>query len=148
MARNRSEYVSGNNARQLRPKEQHNPGERVRKNQRRRRNREKALQMNPLYFFALAVAATVTLVLCIQYLQVQSSITARQHSITTKEKALEELKIANDAKESSINTYIDLDYIYQVATNELGMIPVNRNNVIVYDRTESEYVRQNDDIPQ
>ncbi len=60
---------------------------------------------------------------------------------------MEQLKAENDATETRINTSIDLDYIYKVATEELGMVYANRDQVLLYDKTESEYVRQYEDIP-
>ncbi len=46
-----------------------------------------------------------------------------------------------------INASIDLDHIYKVATEELGMVYANPEQVLLYDKTESEYVRQYEDIP-
>jgi len=37
---------------------------------------------------------------------------------------------------------------YDVATNKLGMIYAKKNQVITYEKTESEYVRQFEDIPR
>jgi hypothetical protein len=42
----------------------------------------------------------------------------------------------------------DLDYVYKVATEELGMVYANKNQVRLYNKTESEYVRQYEDIPE
>ena len=47
----------------------------------------------------------------------------------------------------SINTSVDLDYVYQVATGELGMVRARESQILKYDKAESEYVRQNEDIP-
>lgn len=112
-----------------------------------RRNQEKALHMNLPYVIALTIAAACVLSLCVNYLHVQASITSRIHNIEVLEQELEHLKAENDALETSINTNIDLDHIYQVATEELGMVYANRNQVLLYDKTESEYVRQYEDIP-
>ncbi len=46
-----------------------------------------------------------------------------------------------------INTDTNLDYVYKVATEELGMVYANSNQVVLYDKTDNEYVRQYDDIP-
>ena len=54
----------------------------------------------------------------------------------------------NDALETSINTSIDLNEIYEIATKELGMVYANKDQVLLYDKTESEYVRQYEDIPE
>ncbi len=113
-----------------------------------RRNQERALQMNLPYVLMLTVAAVCALYICVGYLHVQSSMTAKIHNIETLEKQLEQLRSENDALQTRINTDMDLDHIYKVATEELGMVYANRNQVILYDKTESEYVRQYEDIPK
>lgn len=113
-----------------------------------RKNQEKALQMNLPYVIMLTLAAVCALYICIGYLHVQSSMTAKIHNIETLEQQLEQLRSENDALQTRINTDMDLDHIYKVATEELGMVYANRNQVLLYDKTESEYVRQYEDIPK
>lgn len=113
-----------------------------------RRNQEKALYMDLPYVIMLTIAAICVLGICVSYLQVQSSIASRIHNIEIQEKKLEQMKSQNDALQTKINTDIDLDHVYQVATEELGMVYANRNQVLLYDKTESEYVRQYEDIPK
>ena len=60
---------------------------------------------------------------------------------------VEQIRSENDALETRINTSIDLDHIYDVAVRELGMVSANRGQIIRYKNTESEYVRQYEDIP-
>lgn len=113
-----------------------------------RRNQEKALHMNLPYVIMLTVAAVCVLSICVNYLHVQSSITSRIYNIEKLEREIEQLKAENDALSVRINTGVDLNYVYQVATEELGMVYANRDQVLLYDRTESEYVRQYEDIPK
>lgn len=145
-------YVQGNTVRKVMPARVpvYTPDEirRPSVNHRVRRNREKALQMDLPYVILLTIAAVCTLCLCVNYLHLQSSITASIHGIEGKESDLEHLKAENDALEMSINTSVDLDHVYKVATEELGMVYANKNQILHYDKTESEYVRQNEDIPK
>ena len=148
-------YVEGNTVRKLEPvqvpvkREQTSEKVRRRAEDRRvRRNQEKALQMDLPFVIALTAASICTLYICVDYLHMQYSIAARIHNIEQYEKELEVLKAENDAMETSINTYVDLDYVYKVATEELGMVHADRDQVITYNKTESEYVRQYDDIPK
>lgn len=146
-------YVQGNTVRKLEPKRvpvRRSPDE-VRRpavNHKVRRNREKALQMDLPYVIMLTIAAVCTLYLCVNYLHLQSSITTRIHTIESLESELETLKTENDALQTNINTSVDLDHVYKVATEELGMVYANKNQILQYDKTESEYVRQNEDIPK
>lgn len=146
-------YVDGNTVRKADPRREPRRHEPKIKRQPQvshtvRRNQEKALHMDLPYVIALTIAAICALYICVNYLHVQSSITARIHNIEILDKQLETLKSENDALETRINTSIDLDYIYKVATEELGMVYANKNQVILYDKTESEYVRQYEDIPK
>lgn len=146
-------YVQGNTVRRLEPERvpvRRSPEEERRPavNHRVRRNREKALQMDLPYVIMLTIAAVCTLCLCVNYLHLQSSITARIHNIEKLESELETLKTENDALQTNINTSVDLDHVYKVATEELGMVYANKNQILQYEKTESEYVRQNEDIPK
>lgn len=159
MAANRKQpvhgsYVYGNTARVMEPVER--PDQRPRKettqdprrNHTLRRNQEKALHMDLPYVIMLTFAAACALYICTSYLHVQSSIASRLYRIEGLEQNLEQLKSENDALQTRINTYVDLDHVYKVATGELGMVYANKNQVLLYDKTESEYVRQYEDIPK
>ena len=89
-----------------------------------------------------------TLYICVSYLKLQSSVTARLNHIESLEESIEKLKGDNDALLTRINTSVDLDYVYKVATEELGMVYANKDQVRLYNKTESEYVRQYEDIPK
>ncbi|MCD8083210.1 MAG: cell division protein FtsL [Clostridiales bacterium] len=149
-----SEYVYGNTVRKKAPSVQTQREER-REYQRQqrisrtvRRNQERALHMDLPYVLLLTAAALCALFICVSYLHVQSTITARISHIEQLEQQLEQLREENDTLQTRINTDIDLDHIYQVATEELGMVYANKDQVILYDKTESEYVRQYEDIPR
>lgn len=146
-------YVSGSAVRSEEPIKKQSPKQRDISRQLAmaravRRNQEKALYMDLPYVVMLTLAAICALSICVSYLHIQSSIASRIHNIEALERELEELKSENDALQTAINTDIDLDYVYKVATEELGMVYANRSQVLLYDKTESEYVRQYEDIPR
>ncbi|WP_026890900.1 FtsB/FtsL family cell division protein [Lacrimispora aerotolerans] len=145
-------YVHGNTVRKAMPASMpaRTPDEvrRTSVNHRVRRNREKALQMDLPYVLMLTAAVVCTLFICIKYLHIQSSITTNIHGIEVQEAKLEKLRTENNALEMSIKTSVDLDHVYKVATEELGMVYANKDQILHYDKTESEYVRQNEDIPK
>ena len=141
-------YVNGTAARQLELPERPHLNPEKRHTVATRRNQEKALPMDLPFVLMLTLAAICTLYLCVNYLQLQSNVAARLNNIEALEKSIETLKADNDALETRINTSVDLDYVYQVATEELGMVYANKKQVRLYNRTESEYVRQYEDIPE
>ena len=100
------------------------------------------------YVVVLTIAAICALGICVNYLHMQSAMTKQMDGIETLEQKVETLKAENDALETRINTSVDLDYVYKVATEELGMVYAGKDQVVLYDNTESEYIRQNEDIPK
>ena len=149
----RQSYIAGSTAHAVQPQRVYE--EPARRADRRpavshtvRRNQEKALHMDLPYVVVLTIAAACVLSICVNYLHVRSSISYRIAHIESLEKQLEQLKAENDALQTAINTNVDLNHVYQVATQELGMVYANRDQVLLYDKTESEYVRQYEDIPR
>ena len=138
------EYVEGNTVRKVERVPRYEEQERGH----HQRNQEKALQMNLFSVLLLTVAVICTLYICVSYLKLQSSVTARLNHIESLEESIEKLKGDNDALLTRINTSVDLDYVYKVATEELGMVYANKDQVRLYNKTESEYVRQYEDIPE
>ena len=151
-----TEYVEGNTVRKIERAPQYEGQERRKQKKRNsshtvtvRRNQEKALRMSKSYVVFLTMAAMIcTLYICVSYLKLQSSVTARLNHIESLEESIEKLKGDNDALLTRINTSVDLDYVYKVATEELGMVYANKDQVRLYNKTESEYVRQYEDIPK
>lgn len=143
-----SNYVTGTAARRLETPVRQMENQEKRHTVTARKSQEKALPMDLPYVVMLTIAAICTLYLCINYLQLQSTVAARLNHIEALEKSIETLKADNDALETRINTSVDLDYVYKVATEELGMVYANKDQVRLYHKTESEYVRQYEDIPE
>ena len=139
-------YVHGTAVRRLEPAQ--NPPRRHQRYQeqerrqkatyRIRRNQEKALQMDLPYLAVLVAAAVCALYICVNYIHIQSGMTGRMDTIKTLEQQLD----------TSINTSVDLDHVYKVATEELGMVYAGKDQVLLYNQTESEYVKQYEDIPE
>ena len=100
------------------------------------------------YLAMLILASCCTLFLCFNYINLKTQINSRISSIEQKEQQLDKLKSENNALQNSIDTSVDLNEIYRVATQELGMVYAGEKQVITYDKTESEYVRQYEDIPK
>lgn len=149
MARTQN-YVYDSTARRLEPDDEIVRRQKTSNYQRKvraRQNQEKALQMGLTSIIMLTIATVCALYICISYLHIQAEMTSKMHNITVLEKQLEQLRSENDTLQTKINTDTDLDYVYKVATEELGMVYANSNQVILYDKTDNEYVRQYEDIP-
>lgn len=152
--RSYSNYIDGSAVRKIQRKPEIRPEKREyeeeRRNSRQRaaaRNRQKELRMSPMYVLFLTAITIVTAVVCVRYLKLQTSIMSRNESIINMEKNLDTLVSQNDAIEYAISSYIDTDYVVKVATGELGMVKASESQISFYESSESEYMKQLEDIP-
>lgn len=111
------------------------------------RNRAKARHMSAPYVVMLTLAMAVSVVICYQMLTLKAEILSSKQHIVTLQNQLDDLRLSNNAVEDSIAIFTDLDHIYKVATEEMGMVYPTEDQVIRFDKTESEYVRQYENIP-
>jgi len=77
----------------------------------------------------------------------QSDITNKISNIATLESQLADLKSDNDEAYGRVTRSVDLEYVKQVAIGELGMVYASEDQVVLYESTEDDYVRQYADIP-
>ena len=110
--------------------------------------RQRALSIGLPFLIVLTAAVIATMGIVYNYLSLKASIDQHMSTVKTLELQLENMKMENDALEQSINTSVDLNHVYNVAVNELGMVRAGKDSIIQYDKTESEYVRQYEDIPK
>ena len=82
------------------------------------------------------------------YLEIKSDTNQNNRKVASLEQQYKELAEQNDARETEIESSIDYDAIREYAMNNLGMSYPKKNQVLAYDGVESEYVRQNDEIPK
>ena len=142
-------YIDGNTVRKIEenPLIQERSNREQLKNRSIRRARENQKAMNFSSFCVMFIAVVIASMLCIRYLKAETLMETKIKNIEKIEKDLEKLTNENNAKEANINSSIELDEIFRTATGRLGMVYANKGQVVKYDRTESEYVRQYENIP-
>lgn len=145
-------YVDGSAARQIRELPKYNDFEEsisTEKSKQKVRTKRKKKPAVDFYAFTILTAGIALMLwTCVTYLQVQSGITSMNKEISTLESNLTKLENENSTMETIVNTSMDLNYIYKIATNDLGMVYPKDNQVIDYESTISDYVRQYGDIPE
>lgn len=145
-------YIEGNTVRKLTAvpdrrweEEQHE----IPSPRRHERKAPKALSgINMASLFVLSIAIAVTLYFCVDYLKLQYDLNRMEKDIVEKEETLMAIINENNAAYEEINTAYDLDYVYHVAVEELGMVYPNNNAVVTYQSSAEDYVRQYADIPE
>lgn len=144
--------IYGNTARKLQVIPEYENDEEIKPVRQPEKRKHKRLKTSPgidlVSALFLVVAIAVTLYTCIDYLRVQSLVTAQNKEIAQLEHKLTKLQDQNKDALAKINTSLDLNYIYEVATKELGMVYPNENQVIKYKSNLSDYVRQYEKIPE
>ena len=150
----RATYISGSAARQLAPKPEEDVRRRREKTQEERRQQRRRLEirrrenkMNLIYLFAMAIIAAGIVAICYQLVSLQSEYKTNQTKLENLKEEYQELKSDNDDMEVNLDASIDYDEIYNTAVNELGMVYPDSSQVILYDSSESEYVKQYKDVP-
>lgn len=145
----RQGYIEGNTVRKIQPAElRPSRGQRPERQTGNRPKRKERIQyVNIFYTVFLVTASVMVLWSCVNYLQLQAETTSRVKHIASLETQLENLRKENDDNYTRIMTSVDLDYVKEVAINELGMVYAKEDQVVLYDGGTRDYVRQNAEIP-
>ena len=152
-------YINGNVVRELEESQPIRRDERSRreyeearrkKNRRRaaRRNRENAMAMSRGYVVFLTICVMAIAGSAVSLIKMQSSVTQRMKDVAAIESQITSLRTENDAKYKEISTSIDLNYIKDVAMNQLGMKYATPEQVVYYSVENTNYMDQYSDIPQ
>lgn len=153
MADRRNTYIYGNTVRQAevmpRPRRRQEEMQPVKKpvSKRVRQNRRKAEQMSASYVMFLAAAAIITLLVCVQYLNLKANISNRSSSITKMQQELSSLKEDNNTLYNNIEASVNMEDIRTKAQG-LGMVYANSDQVVEYKSPTSDFVTQYEDIPE
>lgn len=152
MADRRQSYIYGSTARVMEPIPRHPEVEPEKKQQKQvsrqvNRNRNRAQKLDLQYVLFLTVCVSVVLFACVQYLQLQATITSRSSNITALQLEIAELAMDNDAALGAIEDSVNLDVIRERA-EELGMVYVDSSQVVEYQSSSTSYVKQYEDIPE
>ncbi len=112
-----------------------------------RQNRDKALHMSSGYVMFLAVAAVLALVICVNYIQLQSRLTSTSKNITHMQQELVRLREENNTKYNAVMDSVNLEEIRKRA-EEMGMVYADADQVVGYKSPSTDYVKQYENIPE
>lgn len=151
-----STYVYGTAARMLNPAmPKVKDAERIqRENEQRERERlassralHRAHRVNLLYTIVAVAVVSFMFGVCVQYLEMQANVKTAANDVARLEARLTQLTVKNDETKMEIEGSVDYDALLKTAVEELGMVYPKRSQIVEYDSTESEYVKQYKDIP-
>ncbi len=146
MADRKHYIVEGNTVRVEQARPQHAPEQETRV-----RVQPKAVparvRVNVPYVLMLLAVTVLFGYLCFSYLKVQASINASMNRIANLEEQITKVRSENAVRENRLSAQMDLEEVYRIAVDEMGMVYPNENEVIEYAEQMREYVRQYENIP-
>ena len=144
-------YIEGNAARKLNtvPERVEKPQREERKvNERISRNLRRARAFDLKYTIALVTATVFLFVSCVNMLTLQADNTEKRRQIATLESNLSELTDTNNETSKRLESSVDLTEVYDTATKDLGMVYPQNGQVISYEASNPDYVKQFKDVPE
>ena len=105
----------------------------------------KAIPLKLVVLFG--VMTVLILISAVRYVRVTADINRSLKMISNMQAELSRLKTDNLLSAERMEAEIDLEEVYRVATEKLGMVYPDANERVTYIAHEREYVRQYEDIP-
>lgn len=150
-------YTEGSAARKLeqpvrRPQREYEYERKVEEKRQPRRmiseQADRALAFNLKYTVCVGMAVMIMIGACFTMLFMESKLNKQQKNIVNLESELQTIKDENAAFEVALENMYSLDQIYDVATNELGMVYARKGQIVYYDSANEDYVKQYQDVPE
>lgn len=108
----------------------------------------RVVEFNSKFTVNLAIAVAAMVFICVLYLNGQFQLNQQIHNISAKRTELTALINENHAKKSNLEKKVDYEELKEYAKDKLNMIVPGEKNTIYYNGTDSDYVRQYEEIPQ
>ncbi len=109
---------------------------------------DRALAFDMKYTMFVMASILIVICACVFMLHMESAINERKSNINALENELETIEDDNAALKLSLESMYSLDEIYDVATNELGMVYARKGQIVYYESANEDYVKQFQDIPE
>ena len=144
-------YIDGNTARRLNEQpetpKRRNKAVQPRPKQRTVQHKKRVSVFALKYTLFLVTSVGIILAACFMYLHSSSVLKKNEQAVTALQSQLQTVQEQNNSLKESLNKTIDLDEIYQIATGRLGMVYAGEDQVIYYDSSNNDYIRQYESIP-
>ena len=109
---------------------------------------DKALAFDMRYTMFVMASVLIVIAACVLMLHMEASINEKKSNLNALESELETIEDDNAALKLSLESMYSLDEIYDVATNDLGMVYAKKGLIVYYESANEDYVKQYQDIPE
>ena len=142
----RGRYVAGSALPKTEPRRKAQPRRKPVKRQ--RVLTKESVNVNSKFYVAIIGIACIAVLICgLFYIGASSESATLNKDISTVNSQISAYQQNNDSIRDELADLTDLETIRKKAM-KLGMVPVDESKIITYNKTESEYVRQNENIPK
>ena len=108
--------------------------------------RDAALGLRYTLFLILSLALIFSA--CVIYMNANIQLSRVKRSVLREQERLVSIQEENAALSAELADFqINLEEIYDIATGELGMVYAGEDQIIYYDSSNSDYIRQFGEIP-
>ena len=145
MATQKHTYIYSSTAPKLEPTPQRRPNREVERRTAPQRTQKVQAKPYPVNMPLLVMSIIAFLALgamMIQYIRLNSEITAIANANTKLESQISDLRAENDEYYGRIMNSVDLEKIREVAIMDLGMVYASEDQVVTYDSHMDDYVQQ------
>ncbi len=143
----RGRYVAGSAVPKIEPERRNKPLRKKPAKKQRILTKE-SVNISPKFYVAIISIACAAVLICgLFYIQASSEAATLNKKISTVKSQITVYQQNNDSIRDELADLTDLETIRKKAM-KLGMVPVDESRIITYNKTESEYVRQNENIPK
>ncbi|WP_051671320.1 hypothetical protein [Oribacterium sp. P6A1] len=106
-----------------------------------------AVVIDRVCYTALVFSLIVIFFSCYQCIKLDTQVSTSLRNIEQMRSELEDIRLQNNELKAIIDSAVNPDEIYRVATQEYGMVAPVSSEVITFKKTDTGYVRTWDDIP-
>lgn len=118
------------------------------RNKKARRRAQRSRGIDLFSVFMLTIALGAMMFVTVTYVQAQVEETRLDKRIASLQSKVISMTDENAAIKESTVKDLDLNKVYEIATTSLGMVHPMQNQVITYESSKNEYVKQYDSIPE
>ncbi|MBQ5953006.1 MAG: hypothetical protein IJL47_03030 [Lachnospiraceae bacterium] len=147
MAKSRRYYIDGNTVRVRETLPARREEEEILRVSVQPEQRPVRVRINVPYVLTLLVVTLLFGYLCFSYLKVNASINASMNRIASLEQQLVKARAENAVMENRLSAQMDLEEVFRIAVEEMGMVYPDENEVVEYTEQMREYVRQHENVP-
>ena len=105
-----------------------------------RRNRNRQMVIDAGYMLFLTFAVIATLLVCMNFLHLKAQVQSATSKVTAAKEEVMDLKAKNDAAYNKVMTSINLEEIRRVATEEYGMKPAGKDQIVKFKSNQEDYM--------